>query len=456
MSIKSLVGAQGLKLSTGVAQLLEMLEKGFTVLVLLLSTAALLTLRGVQPESGVFAVGTQEGDPVARFIWVVVYVVTFSLVAARWRQYMYADLRGKLLLLLMGLLLLVLVWLAFVSILWSAAPDVTLRRGIALLGTTLIGIYLAIRYSLGEQLRLLAWALGIAALLSLLFALALPSYGISSGVHEGAWKGIFSHKQTLGRLMALSALVFLLLGVSSRRYQRVACAIFFSLSIGLLLLSDSITALIVFLVVLGLLPFCNVLRWRYTLAVPVLIALILLGVGVAALLLYNLEVALNVLGRDATLTGRTELWIATLEMIRQSPWLGYGYGAFWLGWEGKSAYIWSIVTWQPANAHNGFLDLWLDLGLLGILVFGLGLVMSSWRAVVWVRSTRTVEGFWPLACLLFIFLSDLSQSAILDPNNIYWILYVAVALSIFIPRLRGVRASRIDLVQSRGIGRACR
>ncbi len=448
MRVKSLVEAQWLKLSLEVIQLLEKMEKGFTVLVLLLSTGAFLTLQGVQPESAGFIEPAQEGNSISRFIWLGVYVVTLSLVAVRWKRFVYADLRSRRLLLLMALLLLLLVGLAFASILWSAAPEVTLRRSIALVGTTVIGIYFAMRYSVGEQLRLLAWALGIAALLSLLFALVLPSYGISSGEHEGAWKGIFDHKNTFGRIMALSALVFLLLGVRGSGYHRVAWASFFGLSVGLLLLSDSKTAQIIFLALLVLVPLCNVLRWRLTWAVSLPIALVLVGGGLAALLLYNAEVVLGFVGRDATLTGRTQLWAAVLEMIRESPWLGYGYGAFWQGWEGKSAYVWYAAHKAP-HAHNGFLDLWLDLGLLGILVFVLGFLMSSLRAMVWVRSTRTAEGFYPLIILAFIFLSNFSQSAILGRNSLYWILYVAVAFSIFVPHGRRVKTGRSDSIPSR-------
>lgn len=169
----------------------------------------------------------------------------------------------------------------------------------------------------------------------------------------------------------------------------------------------------------------------------------------AALLLHNTEFVLGVLGRDPTLTGRTGLWAAVLEMIRERPWLGYGYSAFWLGWEGKSAYIWTLYPWGPPHAHNGLLELWLNLGSLGILVFVLGFLMSFSRAIVWVRSTRTAEGFWPLAVLTYIALTNAAESTILSINSIYWILYVAVALSIFVPRGRSVKTNRIESVPSR-------
>lgn len=90
----------------------------------------------------------------------------------RWRQFINVLTRDKLLLLL--------VVVALCSLFWSVSPEVTLRRSVALVGTTAIGAYLATRYTVGGQLRLLAWALGIAALLSLVFGLLLPSYEISS------------------------------------------------------------------------------------------------------------------------------------------------------------------------------------------------------------------------------------------------------------------------------------
>jgi hypothetical protein len=67
----------------------------------------------------------------------------------------------------------VLVGIALASAIWTVAPDITLRRSLLLLGTTLFGIYLAMRYSLREQLQLLSWALGLVILLSIVFAIGI-------------------------------------------------------------------------------------------------------------------------------------------------------------------------------------------------------------------------------------------------------------------------------------------
>lgn len=411
------------------AKLLEALEKRFTVLALFLYAGSLL------PFVSGAAAGTYDptqGNSVSQAIFLTLYMVTFCLVLVWRRQLARVLSRDKLLLLLLGV--------ALVSALWAAVPEVTLRRSVALMGTTLFGVYLAVRYDLQEQLRLLAWALGIGALLSLLFALALPTYGVMNDLTAAGWRGVYGHKNALGALMTLSALVFMLLSLHGGRY-RWLCWAGFGLSVGLLLLSNSKTSLVVFLTLLALLPFYRILRWRYTLAVPMFIAAILVGGGVAILILSNTEFVFDALGRQASLTGRTEIWPAVIHMIREQPWLGYGYGGFWLGWDGPSAYVLLTIYFDPLTAHNGLLDLWLNLGLLGVAIFALGLVAAFLRALAWVRASESAAGLWPLVYLTLVLLQNLTESVILTQNNIFWVLYVAAVLS--------MPARRVEFAASR-------
>jgi|SRR5215211_1682273 len=404
-------------------------EQAFAVFVLwFASTGALVPLlRGAQEVTVATQTDTAlEADPVTLPMWIGVYALTLLLIIPRWKQFALVATRNKLLLLLVGL--------ALVSMLWSVAPEVTFRRGVALVGTTLFGGYFAVRYSLREQIRLLAWALGIAALLSLLIGLALPSYGTAIDVFgQTAWRGIYSTKNVLGSNMVLGALVFLILAVSGRRWRWVAwtgCG----LSLGLLLLSTSRTALIVFLTLLALWPLYKALRWHYTLAVPFLIVAVLLVGALSMLVSATWEPLLEALGRDATLTGRTVLWSLVWDMIRERPWLGYGYAGFWLGWEGPSAYIWRITRDSVPQTDNGYLDLWLDLGLLGVSLFALQFLQAFGRALAWVRWTKATEDLWPPMFLAFILLLDLTESAILKQNSLAYILYVAVVFSVSMRR----------------------
>lgn len=169
--------------------ILAFAEKGFGVVALLIFPGALIPL--LYQENGIEVANTSEGLPALQIASFGIYVIALCLLFLRWKRSLYTITKSKPLLFLIGITL--------ASALWSDAPALTLRRGAALVGTTLFGLYLATRYSLREQLQLLAWTLGIAALSSLMFGIALPAYGVDKTLYAGAWRGVFVQKNVLGR-----------------------------------------------------------------------------------------------------------------------------------------------------------------------------------------------------------------------------------------------------------------
>ena len=389
-------------------------ENGFVVSSMLVSTGALTLWRGGDDPG----LGGRATDPLLQAIWFGIYGVSLILLFALRKRAVGAVGRNKLIWLLLGVILF--------STYWSTIPEITLRRGIALVGTTLFGVYLATRYSLREQLRLLAWTLGIAAILSLLVAIALPSYGHDS---TGEWRGIYAQKNILGRLMVMSAMVFFIIALYSQRHRWIVWAMF-GLSIGLIVLTASKTALVNLVTLLALLILYRLLRLHYNLAIPLSIFTILAIGGVANLLSSNSEILLNSMGKNATLTGRTDVWDSVWYMISKRPILGYGYGGFWTsGANGPALYIWLATGWRPTHAHNGFLNLCLDIGFLGLSVYLIGYLFITMRAVNWIRLTKTAESFWPLTYMAFIFLYNQTESSLVGQNDIFWILYTALCFS---------------------------
>lgn len=388
-------------------------EKGFIVFCLLFSTGASRVLLSASDPTGE---GTSSS--LLQVMWLGIYIVILLLLLPMRKQAVMAAARGKLLWVLVGI--------ALLSTFWSIAPSITLRRGIALLGTNLFGIYLAIRYDLKEQLRLLAWALGIGAVLSVVVAIVMPSYGLDPG---GLWRGVYAQKNILARLMVLSTMVFLLLAIDSHRHRWIAWAMF-SLSIGLTVLSGSSTGLVTIITLLVLFILYRTLRLQYTLAIPLTIFTTLTAGSAAIWLSNNSELLFQSLGKDATFTGRTKLWDIMFVLIGKRPILGYGYGSFWTsGWGGPAGFVWQVVGWQPVHSHNGLIDLCLELGLLGLSVFLLQYFLLAIKAVNWIQLTKTAEGFWPLIYLTFLFMYNQTESTILGQNNIFWILYVALGFT---------------------------
>lgn len=348
-----------------------------------------------------------------------IYGITLFLLLSRWKGSIRTALRDKLVWFLTGT--------AIISFLWSDFPDESLRKGLTTFQSTYFGLYLASRYSLKQQLEMLAWALGIVAVFSLLFSLAFSGVAIESGANAGAWRGPFGQRNPFARLMVLGALVFLLLALDSRRHRYLLWG-GFGLSVLLILLAGSKTALLLLIILTLLLPLYRALAWNGTIAIPLMITVLLVTGSIAVLVVGNWENIILGLGRDPSLSGRTQLWEMAIEKISERPWLGYGYQGFWQD-GGEATMIWRSEGYRPPHAHNGFINISLDLGLLGLFLFVMILAITYLRAIAWSRSGKTITELWPISFVTFIFLYNQSENTIIAQNFIFWVLLVAVSLS---------------------------
>jgi O-antigen ligase len=167
----------------------------------------------------------------------------------------------------------------------------------------------------------------------------------------------------------------------------------------------------------------------------VLIIALFVYVSVASLISLNLEtIVVDFLGKDLEFNGRTPVWTLAIEKALQQPWIGYGYSGFWSSEEAQYVISRTWLAKENPNeiyhAHNGFLDLFLQLGLLGTILFIISFTTLLKRVVTLVTLNRNVESFWMLEILAIDLFINLSESAImLSSNNIYWIVYVMISFS---------------------------
>ena len=365
-----------------------------------------------------------ETDPaLINLIFQLIYIVTFVLLVLRWRKVIVFLKKDKFICVSIGL--------ASASFLWSVDPTISLVRGIALIGTSLFGLYLATRYTLEEQLQLFRLTFFLVVISSFVSALLLPKYGIMSGVHAGAWRGIFVHKNVLGKIMALSASVFLV-QVNELQHRTLNC-IGLSLSFILLLFSKSSSSMISFIVLFAIFLILRTLRWRYEFIVPVFLAFLIIGTNIYVALTEHADTLLIFMGKDPTLTGRTDLWFWILENIWRRPWLGYGYGAFWEETNSKAVLIRYAAAWNVPNAHNGLLDIWADLGIFGVTLLLLSVLTTIIKAFALLRKTKISTYIWPLLFVSNTILANLTETTLMVRNDLFWVIYVTVAFSVLVP-----------------------
>jgi exopolysaccharide production protein ExoQ len=359
--------------------------------------------------------GEAPESTLLRYLWLPFYglvaIGLFLSIDQAWR----AALRAP------WLILLALV--AMASAIWSIDPELSFRRGVALLATTMLGVYLAARFDWLSALRLLGavWFLLMAA--SLIAGLVAPGFARMSEVHVGAWMGGWSEKNALGGHAARASFLLVFLAWRDPVYRRwwIGGVL---LALALVIFSRSATALLGAGLGLGILfAAWWMLKGKRWSLVLVWSGVTILGLVVLAYITMP-EVVLGLLGKDETLTGRTDIWASLGEAIDKRPVLGYGYMAFW-GLDSEPRYwLGRAVDWNAPSGHNGWLDLAISLGVVGVAIYTIDLVITLLRAGR--LSLSSPAGVFALGFLAQFMLFAMSESIIIAQNSILWATYAFV------------------------------
>jgi exopolysaccharide production protein ExoQ len=248
--------------------------------------------------------------------------------------------------------------------------------------------------------------------------------------YPGSWNGVIYHKNALGRLGVLGVIVFGVLIQRSLMPTRIIWTIAGLVSLIVIIGSQSASAI----VVLGLV----VIAWLMLILVNTLshqqqLQVAALSVGTAIpggslIWLFSTEIV-ALLGRDLTFTGRLPLWQALWSIAWKQSLLGYGFGAFWLE-SGRMIELDIALMrqrfWWALHAHNGYLDIWLEVGLIGLVLTCILLIVALWRSLIMIQR-KLAGSYLYFVCLFIIFLLlyNLSEAMLLESSlakAIFWIL----------------------------------
>ncbi len=207
----------------------------------------------------------------------------------------------------------------------------------------------------------------------------------------------------------------------------------FSFSVFLMLRSTSKTSLVISSILIIIMVFYKKFRWKGRVSVIfVNIGILILGCLAIFVLTYWVEL-LTGIGRDATLTGRTYIWGTALTGLLERPFFGFGRGAFWAPkskYTIEAGYALGSTKWLPAHGHNGFIDLALDLGLIGLSIFCITYFTTFAQSLKQAYATNNPEKLWPLGYLTYLAMNNVTESYLMYLSNLYWVLFVTVAFTV--------------------------
>jgi exopolysaccharide production protein ExoQ len=331
-----------------------------------------------------------ESNPINLVVYAVIILSGLIVLGARWNRV------GKSLQASWPILL----FYAYcgLSCAWSEYPDVVFKKWIRCLGDPIIILIILTEIEPAIGLKRLYARLGFVLLpLSVLYIKYYPEIGRAySNSWEYMFRGVCDHKNTLGAVCCVLGLGFVWRFLDHwqdkadprrRRYLLVDSAVL-AIAVWLLVTADSVTAKICAVTGVVIILSCRSAMVRRRQWAVHLVVVGLLFVPLYATY-FNRELVTNV-GRNPTLTGRTDIWKQCLE-IAGNPLVGTGFESFWLGWRIQK--IWDLNEGIRLNeAHNGYLELYLQLGWCGALLLAVGLAQSYPRIVRGLRSDFSLGG----------------------------------------------------------------
>ncbi|MDH6181696.1 exopolysaccharide production protein ExoQ [Microbacteriaceae bacterium SG_E_30_P1] len=423
-------------------------RSGFLVLVLLLAMA---------PDAWRLSVGWWVFGVVSVLVFLACIVILIAQ-RGRWR---ISELPYPLLAFLV---------LATLSILWSHYPSAT---ALGLLTTWMLvvaGVTLAVTYSWPELLRGLSRVLRFVLATSLLFELFVslviraPLLPLTQQVNanpedydgrippllywsrnelfevfdDGRIQGIVGNSNHLGFLALLALLVFAI-ELADRRRRRAASIAWIALAVVMLALSRSATVTVALVGTLAIIGVVLLLRRRDS---PRARTITYASLAAAGALVTTAVIAfpaaiIRALGRDTDLTGRLDIWDSVIALAQQRPAFGWGWVSYWVPWADPFHDLAFSNKVRMLQAHNAWLDVWFQLGIVGLIVFA-ALVIST-LARTWafaVDRQQVVPGqplkhtaltLLPFAIMVALIIQSVAESRLLVEFGIMFLTLIAVS-----------------------------
>lgn len=335
------------------------------------------------------------------------------------------------------LLVLIVLWM-WLSAAWSLDPEVTFRRALLHSSFVLMACFVAYRYTFRQIVALLFLITIVVVASSIYFIVLDPFLGFNPD-GRGA-RGAFLHKNTLGNFLVVGVAVAAS-ALRLRLVPRLAGFAMLAASIALLIMANSSAALLVVAVMFGVFILVMLKEQLSSRLLAVVIAFftgsLIFGV---MLLIANIDEFFLAIGRDATLTGRDAVWSYVLRMIDERTLLGYGYSAFWET-EPIASYVKESLQWTITHAHNGFLEMWLELGVIGMGLMIAFLVVCVFRAVFGQLPDHAMALILPFFIAMIV--NDLVETHLFVYKHFGWIVML-IFVFVTTPGLEKMRRSRIS------------
>ena len=322
---------------------------------------------------------------------------------------------------------LLLAW-SFLSFSWSGTPLLCIQSNLAMLLEAALATHLAKKYSWKQLSEILRWTLLICCFISIIATMLHAKLPGSIGSVDTL--NLEGEAQNKGLASALSLNVGLWTLYSYSSKYRILSALAAVASFVVIFYINSVASIFTAIILVYLVVLLGILKRFNQRSHPLVVWFYLvLGIFLVLLIQNYVEAIFGAFNKSSNLTGRTDIWPAILSEIAKRPWTGYGYASYWQEWRGNNDPSISFTFPHIRHAHNGFLELALQLGLVGVILYALFSLRGIALAIRHYFMFSSVEdATFPLLLLVFSNFACLAETprlGMVGPNYIWFLLILA-------------------------------
>lgn len=318
----------------------------------------------------------------------------------------------------------------FLSAFYSNLGPGTILRAMRIIPFVGFSVIYSQIYSHKRIVNLFLVAYFVSSIMSIIMGVVFPRFGHSHyvGLYENIWRGAIVEKNAAGLTYALGLLVT----ISAALLRRPNWVLIWPTGLFCLILivmTQSVTSIVCLVIILPLLFLIGVVRKTHSEAAILCALTFLAGAVTLALAIWlTPETFAGLFSRDATLTGRADIWAEVWDLVKKRPLTGYGYG-FWGFPSVERDGIWSRLGFKPLHSHNSWLDLTLQIGVVGMLLVLYDLVRSMIRGYYLVLHGER-NAILPLSVILLLALRSITEVNFSEPNvsGLFWLVWASITL----------------------------